>query len=370
MDKIKHYLKSETILVIAFCAALLSMFFVPPSKKYLDYVDFRTLSLLFCLMLTISGLNSIGLFNALAISLIPRFKNARTLCLALTMMCFFTSMLITNDVALITFVPFTIILYTASVLTDRLIYTVALETAAANLGSMLTPVGNPQNLYLYSYFHIAPGEFFRITLPVSIMGFVFLSAAALLCPRQPVSMVSKEKVCPLNKRFLLLYIILFILCLLSVFYVIDYRIMVLIACITVAFTDRKLLLHADYGLLLTFICFFIFVGNAQRIGMVHNILSAFIKGRELLSGVILSQVISNVPAAVLLSGFTGNYKVLLLGTNIGGLGTLIASLASLISFKFYVRTENARPLRYLGLFTALNLGLLLPILVLSMLFLL
>lgn len=369
LARMKLFLKSETVLVIAFCIALLSMLYVHPSKEYISYIDFRTLSLLYCLMLTISGLKSIALFDTLAISIIPHFKNTRTLCLVLTLMCFFSSMFITNDVALITFVPFTIILYTASGLMDRLIYTVVLETAAANLGSMLTPVGNPQNLYLYSYYSMNPFDFFKITVPVSIMGVFFLTAASLLCKKQPVSMNTDAKTNPLNKRRLTLYIILFILCLLSVFSVIDYRLMILIVCIVIVITDRKLILHADYGLLLTFVCFFIFVGNAERIDLVHRALSSFIQTRELLSGVILSQFISNVPAAVLLSRFTTNYHAILLGTNIGGLGTLIASLASLISYKFYIRTENARPLKYLGIFTLINLGLLLPILVLSMIFL-
>lgn len=369
MTGIKHFLQSEIVLVIAFGAALLSMLFVHPSREYLTYIDFRTLSLLYCLMLTVSGIKSTGIFDALAISIIPHFKNARALCLVLTLMCFFTSMFITNDVALITFVPFTIILYTASGLMDRLIYTAVLETAASNLGSMLTPFGNPQNLYLYSYFHISPGDFFRITLPVVIIAFVFLSFASFLCKKQPVNMKPEERNYTISKKHLLLYVILFILCLLSVFYVIDYRLMVLIVCLVFLFADWKLILHAEYGLLLTFVCFFIFVGNTGRIPAVHTVLSSLIKRHELLSGVLLSQVISNVPAAVLLSAFTDNYKALLLGTNIGGLGTLIASLASLISFKFYVRTENARPLRYLGIFTVLNLALLLPVLVLSMVFL-
>ncbi|BCJ99223.1 hypothetical protein bsdcttw_22640 [Anaerocolumna chitinilytica] len=166
-----------------------------------------------------------------------------------------------------------------------------------------------------------------------------------------------------------MYLLLFILCLLSVFYLIDYRLMVLLVVLLIFKTDRKLLLHADYGLLLTFVSFFLFVGNAEKIEAIHKALTTFIKGRELLSGVLLSQVISNVPAAVLLSGFTDNCRALLIGTNIGGLGTLIASLASLISFKFYVRTKNAKPFRYIFVFTVLNIGLLLPILALSLIFL-
>ena len=369
LTRLKYILKSEAVLVIAALAALLSMFFVPPNKDYIEYIDFRTLSLLFSLMLAISGLKSIGLFDALAFAVIPRFKNARTLCLVLTLLCFFSSMFITNDVALITFVPFTIILFTASGLMERLIFTVVLETVAANLGSMLTPVGNPQNLYLYTRFHINPVEFFSITLPVSIIGIIFLSAASLLCKKQQVTMEPQPLVSLLDRKKLFLYLLLFILCLLSVFYVIDYRLMVLLVVVLIFKTDRKLLLHADYGLLLTFVSFFLFVGNAEKIEAIHKALTSFIKGRELLSGVLLSQVISNVPAAVLLSGFTDNCRALLLGTNIGGLGTLIASLASLISFKFYVRTKNAKPFRYIFVFTVLNIGLLLPILALSLIFL-
>lgn len=367
-EKLKTFFQSETVLVIAALAAGISMFFVPPSLDYINYIDFRTLSLLFCLMAAVSGLRSIGLFDTLAMSILPRFQNARVLSLVLVLLCFFSSMLITNDVALITFIPFTIIIFTASGFRDNLIYTVVLETAAANLGSMFTPVGNPQNLYLYSCYHINPVEFFRITLPVSVLGLLFLMAASLLCKNKPIQLQNDRKKRSLDRGRLFLYAALFLLSLFSVFYLIDYRLLVILVCLVLLAADRKLFRSIDYGLLLTFVCFFLFVGNVERIEYVHSLLSAAIHNREMLSGVLLSQVISNVPAAVLLSGFTDHYKALILGTNIGGLGTLVASLASLISFKFYVRTEQAKPLRYLGVFTAVNLAFLLPMLLLSYLF--
>lgn len=363
--KIKDLLLAEAVLILSAFAAVLTMFFVPPSKGYIDYIDFRTLSLLFCLMLTISGLKEEGLFNTLARRITTRLKNSRTLCLALTLMCFFSSMFITNDVALITFIPFTIVIYTASGLQKSLIYTIVVETVAANLGSMLTPVGNPQNLYLYSYYHIGPVEFFQIMLPISFVGLLLTVGASLICKKQPALTFANEAAGTLRPGRLAVYALLFLLCLLSVFYVVDYRIMLAIVVLAVAFADRRLLLKADYGLLLTFVCFFIFVGNVERIDTIHKALSAVLDSRELLAGILLSQVISNVPAAVLLSGFTERYSDLLLGVNIGGLGTLVASLASLISFKFYIRTEQAKPLSYLGKFTAVNLALLVPLLLFS-----
>lgn len=369
ITKLKHFLQTETVLVIAASAAIISMFFVPPSVSYISYIDFRTLSLLFCLMAAVAGLKSAGLFNTLAINIIPRFRNIRSLNMVLVLLCFFSSMFITNDVALITFVPFTIIIFTASGLMKRLIYTIVLETAAANLGSMFTPVGNPQNLYLYSCYHINPNEFFYITLPLTVLGLLLLLFASMLGKNKPVHMEKEPAKTMGSPRRLLLHLALFFLSLFSVFYLIDYRLLVIIVCLVLFIADRKLLLSIDYGLLITFVCFFLFVGNAERIDAIHIILSGLMKGRELLFGVLLSQIISNVPAAVLLSGFTDNYRALILGTNIGGLGTLVASLASLISFKFYVRTTEAKPLKYLGVFTAVNIGLLLPILAFAFLFL-
>lgn len=366
MKKLKGFIKSEAVLLISTLAALITMFFVPPSTDYISYIDFRTLALLFCLMTAVAGLKSIGFFDRLAMSIIPRFKNSRTLCLILVLLCFFSSMLITNDVALITFVPFTIIIFSASNLTDRLVYTIVLETAAANLGSMLTPLGNPQNLYLYSYYRINPGEFFQITFPLCLLGLILLVLFSFICRKQPIMPVEREVPVITHKKRLVIYIILFLLSLLTVFHVLDYRLTLVVLLIILLFTDKKLILKADYGLLLTFVCFFVFVGNLERIPSVHAVLTSFIRERELLSGILLSQVISNVPAAVLLSGFTDKYRQLLLGTNIGGLGTIIASLASLISFKFYAALKPSRPLYYLAVFTAVNVLLLIPLLVFAL----
>lgn len=371
MHKITHlkaFLKSEAVLLIAACAAILSMFFVPPSINYINYIDFRTLALLFSLMAAISGLRSVGLFDSLARLILPHFKNTRLLSLILVLLCFFSSMFITNDVALITFVPLTIIIFRASGLMDRLIYTIVLETAAANMGSTFTPVGNPQNLYLYSCYRISPLAFFRITLPITILGLLLLIAATFLCKNQTIHMTGTRESKIRDLKQLFCYILLFILCLCSVFYLIDYRILMIIVCVTIFFIDKSIYKSIDYGLLITFVCFFIFVGNAERIDAVHSLLIRLIKDRELISGVLLSQIISNVPAAILLSGFTNDYKALLLGTNIGGLGTLVASLASLISFKLYLKTEQAKPLKYLGVFTVVNIIFLIGLLCYTMLF--
>lgn len=363
------FLKSETVLLISVCVAFISMFFVPPSKDYINYIDFRTLVLLFCLMATISGLRSIGVFDALAQNILPHFKNARLLCLVLVLMCFFSSMFITNDVALITFVPLTIIIYQTSGLMSRLIYTIVLETIAANIGSTFTPIGNPQNLYLYSYYTINPKEFFYITFPIAALGLLLLIAATYFCGNQAIHINKTIAVKISGIKELICYILLFLLCLCSVFYIIDYKVLMIIVCITLFIVNKKLFKTIDYGLLLTFVSFFIFVGNAEKINTIHTFLVSFIKDRELLCGVLISQIISNVPTAILLSGFTTDYKALLLGTNIGGLGTLVASLASLISFKLYLKTERTRPIKYLVLFTLVNIIFLVSILGFTFIFL-
>lgn len=358
MSKVKSFLKSEMVLVISAIAAMISCFFVPPSFAYFSYIDFRVLAILFCLMAVISGLKDIGVFDALSRKLTTNAKNTRVLSFVLVMLCFFSSMLITNDVALIAFIPFTILVLTMANQTKHLIFIVVLQTVAANLGSMLTPVGNPQNLYLYSFYQIPTLEFFRITLIIVGISFLLLTLLCLAIKKETINVSFQNKVQIQKKNYFVIYIILFLFCLACVFRLIPYPIVLGVVSITVFFTNKHLFKEIDYGLLFTFICFFIFVGNLGSIDIVKTSIATFIEHKELLSSLLLSQVISNVPAAVLLSSFTDNYQALLLGTNIGGLGTLIASLASLISYKYYVKSPNAKPLRYLAIFSIVNVSLL------------
>ena len=353
MEKIKSFVKKEAVLCISALLAVVSMFFVPPDGEYPGYIDFRTLCLLFSLMTVVAGFRDAGTFSALSHAMLSRVKTARGIVLCLTLLCFFSSMLITNDVALLTFVPLSVLLLNGAGLSGLTLQTVTLQTIAANLGSMLTPIGNPQNLYIYSRSGMGIGEFTLILLPYAAFSLLLLVIACLFIKNVSAAPQSSEK--PARKtRTELLFAALFLISLLSVLRLFEAWIAALVTAAVVLLFDRKLLKKVDYCLLLTFVCFFVFIGNMGRIEPIRDFLSTFIAGREMFTGAFLSQIISNVPAAVLLSAFSDNWKELLIGVNIGGLGTLIASLASLISYKLYCTSENAQPKRFLPVFTLYN----------------
>ncbi len=354
LQKIRTFFKKEMVLCISGLLAILSMFFMPPSAEYMEYMDWRVLALLFCLMLVVAGFRKIGFFQYLGSRLLSGVKKTRSLCLLLVALAFFSSMFITNDVALITFVPFAVMILSMAGQSNLLIPVVVLQTIAANLGSMLTPVGNPQNLYLYSAFELSMGNFLLDMLPLAALSGLLLLISLLLLPNRALSLVAQEKTGLDYKKVLILFA-LFIVCLLCVLHVLPWPIMTLTLLIAILLLDKTLFVQVDYFLLLTFVCFFLFIGNMERIPAISDFLNQFIQGRELLLGVTLSQGISNVPAAILLSGFTSNAKALLYGVNIGGLGTLIASLASLISYRLYSASEGAKAGKYLLVFTVYNL---------------
>ncbi|RGB67857.1 SLC13 family permease [Provencibacterium massiliense] len=362
MNRIVRFLKTEPVLCVSAAAALLSMLLVPPSPAYWGYLDFRVLSLLFCLMAVVAGLQSAGVFEVLSQRLCLRANGVRALSLILVLLCFFSSMLITNDVALITFVPFAIGVLGLTGQQELLIPVVVLQTVAANLGSMLTPVGNPQNLYLYSFYEMAPGDFFSLTLPLTGLSLLLLVPCCLLGKERHLTISFAAKANVTDRRRALLYGVLALVCLLGVFRLLPYQAALAAVLGCMLLWDRPRFRAVDYGLLCTFVCFFIFVGNLGQLGAVRALVSSLLQGRELPASALISQVVSNVPAAVMLSSFTGDARALLAGTNIGGLGTLIASLASLISFKFYCKTPGARPGKYLLVFTGVNLVFLLILL--------
>lgn len=342
-------------------AAAISMILVPPDASYIGYINLSVLVLLFCLMIVIAGITKLGVFEVLSQRLLSKAGSLKRLALILVLMCFFTSMFITNDVALLTFVPFTVMVLRFAG-EKRLIYVIVLQTVAANLGSMLTPMGNPQNLYLYSYFGVDTAQFFNITLPLVCLSGLMIIIFTLLISNKQIDICFTEKAVIHDKKRLISYLALFAVCLLAVLNIIHYGVALLVIITAVFFFDKSLLKRVDYPLLLTFVCFFIFVGNLGRLEAVQKLVSSLIAERELLFSALLSQIISNVPAAVMLSGFTKDYQALIAGTNIGGLGTLIASLASLISFKLYAKTDGAKPGLYFGIFTAINLLFLAPLL--------
>jgi len=271
---------------------------------------------------------------------------------------FFTSMLLTNDVALIAFVPITISIFHFAG-REKLIGTVVLETLAANIGSSLTPIGNPQNLYLYSFYHINILDFFKTVLPPVIIGYAAITLALLFSKKRGLELSVGQKPEKVNKKAMILYFGIFALCILTVLHIVDYRICVSAALISNLIFDRELLKKVDYCLLLTFVFFFIFTGNIERLPIVESALGVFVSGKAFAASVISSQIISNVPAAMMISRFTADANSVLLGVNVGGLGTPIASLASLISFKLYAKSENASPAKYMGVFLLYNAAFLL-----------
>ena len=358
MERIWQCLKKEPVLSVAAALAAGSCVLVPPDGAYPGYLDLRTLALLYALMVVVAGLRNAGAFTHLAHLVCVRAKTERDMGLLLLAMTFFSSMLITNDVALLTFVPFAIVLLGMTGRQRDLMWIVVLQTVAANLGSMLTPVGNPQNLYLYSRYDLGMGAFFRITAPIWALSLLLTLLLGLVLPRAELRVELGEEP-GMDRGKLALYLGLFAVCLLAVFRVISWQMMLCVVVAALLALDRKMLRSADFMLLLTFVAFFVFAGNLARLDTVDRLLRRLLSGHEYLTALLLSQVISNVPAALLLSGFTDNARELLLGVDIGGLGTPVASLASLISLKLYSRSRDARMGRYLVTFTWVNLLLLL-----------
>ncbi len=354
MEKIKSFIKSEIVLIISFLLALTSAFFVKPSKEYINYIDFRTLALLFSLMAVMAGLQKLGVFKILAEKLLHCAKNGKQLYLVFVLLSFFSSMIITNDVTLITFVPFTLVTLKMANRKNDIIYVVTMETIAANLGSMLTPIGNPQNLFLFSKYNMTGISFLKSIFPYSLLSLVMLLIGAVFVNGEKINLQKSINNGKISQKHLVLYLILFSLSVLSVFRVLDFKILLLIVALSLLVFDRKVLKKIDYSLILTFVFLFVFIGNLGNISAVNTFLQNTVQNREVIVGVLASQIFSNVPAAVLLSGFTKNANSLLVGVNIGGLGTLIASMASLISFKF-IQKEKVSTSKYFSLFTLLNI---------------
>ena len=354
MIKFKEFVKNEIVLILSFILAMISAFFVTPNKGYLEYIDFKTLGLLFCLMAVMAGLNNLGVFKSIAVKMLSKVKSISGLSLILGLLCFFSSMVITNDVALITFVPFTITALKLSGKLDKLIWIVTVETVAANLGSMLTPIGNPQNLYLFSAFNMSISDFLTTILPYAILSLILVIISCAIVGKDKINTTEEKGKTTFSKLHIIVYALLFTLSLLAVFRISPFVVTVMITLIILIIFDRKVISKVDYSLLLTFVFLFVFIGNLGEIKPISEFLKNIANENEVLVGVISSQVFSNVPAAILLSKFTENVKDLLIGVNLGGLGTLIASMASLISFKFIAK-EKVSTVRYILTFTLVNI---------------
>ncbi|MBO5247952.1 MAG: citrate transporter [Clostridia bacterium] len=346
------------VLCLAGFLAVLSAVLVPPDAQYLEYFDFRTLTCLFCTLAVICALQDIHFFTILAERLVKLTGNLRMAVFTLVVITFLGSMLLANDMALLTFLPLG---YTVLATTDNKKYMAVvfiLQNISANLGGMLTPFGNPQNLYLYSRFSIPTGEFMKIMFPPFLLAILLLGGCCIFFPAKALSLRVQTQGALLRKRSIF-YLILFAFSVAIVFRVFPYWIGLIIVPLALFFADRRALREVDYGLLFTFVFFFVFAGNLSRIDAVRTVLSGLMAKEPLLVSVLSCQVISNVPSAVLLSNFTSDYASLLVGVNLGGTGTLIASLASLITFRKYRQYAPGKTWSYFVLFSAFNFGFLL-----------
>lgn len=358
------FFRAEAVLCVSVLLALVSTAAVPPSSAYLAYIDWDTLSLLFSLMAVMKGFQRAGLFVFFGGCLLRKTSTSRQMLMVLVFLPFFCSMVITNDVSLITFVPFGLIVLRMAAQERLAVPLVILQTLAANLGSMLTPMGNPQNLYLYGKSGISFGELCGYMLPYVLLSGVLLTALILM--HRPVAIPEISLDVPMNSpRLLTLSTLGFVICLLGIFKLVSPTAIAAVILIFLLLTDRALLREIDYSLLGTFLALFIFIGNLGAVAGFQNLLSSLLDGHVELVAVLTSQVISNVPAALLLSGFTTQWKPLIVGCNLGGLGTLIASMASLISYKMVAREYPGQGGRYLLWFTLSNLILLFILLAVS-----
>lgn len=351
------FLKKNVVTEIAFVAAVVTMFFVPVDGEYIEYFDFKTLSCLFCVLAVVCALKHIDFFYILARKIVEGFGNIKYCILALVYITFIGSMLIANDMALLTFLPLGYYILEATKQEKYMAFTFIMQNIAANLGGMLTPFGNPQNLYLYTKFDIPNGEFVSIMLPPFVLSVVIITVCCLVFVKSEKLEIKGSEV-KLDFKRAGIYLALFILSIAIVFRTVPFVIGLVVIPAVLLIFDRKALKEVDYPLLLTFVFFFIFAGNMGRIEIVRELFSYLLNKSVLLFSVVSCQFISNVPSAILLSQFTDNYTELLLGVNIGGVGTLISSLASLITFREYHAHNPKKTLYYLAMFSILNFGFL------------
>ena len=364
---LQSFIRKEPILVISGVLAALSCLAVPPSAAYLGYLNWRTLALLFCMMAIVAGASGAGMFEWISRKITGGITDQRKLSRALMLLCFVLAMFITNDVTLVTVVPLTMLLMRGAA-ERTLILTLVQETIAANLGSMVTPFGNPQNLYLSSFYGIDTSRFLQLMLPYALLSLGLLLLQSYLIPKGAVPAGGGESEAERMKvqtGSWALYGVLFAGAVLAVLRVLSIWWVLLAVVVILLLHNRQALRRVNYNLLLTFVFFFILIGNLGNMSEIRSAILSVLQGHELLVSVLASQVVSNVPAAILLSGFTPEGELLVVGTNLGGLGTLIASMASIITFQLYAGRRNAQTARYFGEFTLWNLLDLAALLVLA-----
>ena len=353
-NTVVSFVRKNAVLVIAVFAALVTCFIVPPDALYAGYFDFKTLTCLFCVLAVVCALKNVRFFYIIAQKIVEKFKNARLCVIALVYITFIGSMFIANDMALLTFLPLGYLILTTTGKEKYMAVTFILQNIAANLGGMLTPFGNPQNLYLYTKFSIPTDEFMLIMLPPFLLAITLITLCCFIVRPEPLEF--RGETYKIDRKRTPFYLVLFALSIIIVFRLIPYYIGLVVITLCLLFADRRALKDVDYGLLGTFAAFFVFSGNMARIPAVREFFSFLLEKNTMIFSILSCQVISNVPSAVLLSQFTENYRELLLGVNIGGAGTLIASLASLITFREYIKSNPSEGLYYIGLFSAFNFG--------------
>ncbi len=354
------FVRKNPVFAIATLAAAITTIFVKPDRQYLDYIDFRTLTCLFCVLAVVCALKNVNFFYILARRIVTGFNTARKCVMALLVITFAGSMLIANDMALLTFLPLGYFILSTTGMTKYAALTFILQNIAANLGGMLTPFGNPQNLYIYSHYNISNREFVQIMWAPFVLSMVMLGICCFFIKNEPLTLPPAEP--QVVRKRTIVYLVLMVLAIAIVFRFVPYMVGLILIPIVIYMLDKKALGMVDYPLLLTFVAFFIFAGNMSRIGVVRELMSGLMEQNTLLYSTISCQFISNVPSAILLSQFTDNYRELLWGVNIGGVGTLISSLASLITFRHYGHHFPATRGRYVLLFLLINfifLGILL-----------
>ncbi|HPT79210.1 MAG TPA: SLC13 family permease [Candidatus Atribacteria bacterium] len=347
---IVHTLKKDIVLSAALTLAAISCIFARPR---LEYINFSVLSSLFCLMIVVKAFEELRILDGLAVFILTRCRDSRRVSLVLILLSFFASMLITNDVALITLVPLALIIGRKTGM--NVMETVILQTLAANIGSSLTPMGNPQNLYIFARYGLSAGEFFPVVGLLAALGLIWLPVLNLRTGKAAISL-DFERVSTGSMNKTAVWTAVLLLVVMSIFELVDYRIALAATLAVTVCLNRRLLSKADYALLVTFVCFFIFIGNVSSIPAVKGFMESSLSSRASVyfGSIVISQAISNVPAAIFLSSFTGHWRELLLGVNIGGMGTIIASLASVISYKLYLKENPAEGKRYLAGFSAYN----------------
>lgn len=353
-----RFFHGHIVLTIALLFALITMVIVPPDLEYLDYIDFKTLCCLFSTLLVVCALKNIRFFTLIARKIVHSTPNLRICILALIYITFIGSLFIANDMALITFLPLGFFVLSDTGNTKYMPWVFVLQNISANLGGMLTPFGNPQNLYIYNNFDIPTLEFMKVMALPFLVSITMLTVCVFFFPKKKMEFTVDEGADKIEfkPKRTAIYLVLFAISIAMVFNIIPYYIALGIILVSMLFLDRKAILQVDYPLLFTFLMFFIFAGNMSRIGAVRELMARLLEFDVLIVSALSCQIISNVPTAVLLSQFVdkNGYVPLLLGVNIGGTGTIIASLASLITFSEFSRNAPKEKKRYMGIFTLLN----------------